>query len=283
MDDEVKERLVARFRVYLDSAEAVVATAAAEGSGATPDLFTLLAEVAALKSDVKLQSRQFKTALDELRALCDGRRGAAGGEAPEAAPVPGKAEEAGPDGGPAGDRAGDRAGDTTGVDTAEKQLVLELLELRDRMQAGHDQAARYRPARGGPGLGAGLGAGLGLGLGRGNTTAATRFVAAMAEGMAMNLERLDATLARRGVQPLPAVGERFDPHTMVAAEQARDPYRAEGDVVAELRKGFLYRGRLLRPAEVAVNRLAGRRDETSEEGRDAAYRARVFRRQWSQV
>ncbi len=70
---------------------------------------------------------------------------------------------------------------------------------------------------------------------------------------------------------------------MVAAEQARDPYRAEGDVVAELRKGFLYRGRLLRPAEVAVNRLAGSREERAGKEGDAAYRARVFRRQWSQV
>jgi len=249
VDEEVKERLVARFRAYLDSAEAAAATAGTEGSEAAPDLFTLLAEVAAVKNDVKLQSRQFKTALEELRALVEGLRGTAGraeDAKPEVAKA-GQAEHTGPQ----------------GLDKAEKALTLELLDLRDRIQAGHDQAARYRPGRGLTGGGA----------------APARFVAAMAEGMAMNLKRLDATLARRGIRPLAAVGEAFDPHTMHAVEQARDPYRAEGTVVAELRKGFLHCGTLLRPAEVVVNRIEGK----APEGRDQAYRDRIFWSQWSQV
>jgi molecular chaperone GrpE len=76
----------------------------------------------------------------------------------------------------------------------------------------------------------------------------------MADGLAMNLRRLDETLFRRGVRPLPVVGETFDPHTMHASELARDSSLAEGLVIEELRKGFLYQDKLLRAAEVVVNR-----------------------------
>ncbi len=87
---------------------------------------------------------------------------------------------------------------------AERDLLLELLDLRDRLQAGHDQARRYSPgwlAR----------------LGQADT-----FVTKMAEGMAMNLRRLDDTLERRGVRPLRVLGLRFDPQTMHAAEAGWD-------------------------------------------------------------
>jgi molecular chaperone GrpE len=76
----------------------------------------------------------------------------------------------------------------------------------------------------------------------------------MAEGLAMNLRRLDEILARRGVEPLPALGRAFDPHRMHAAELASDPQRRVGEVLAELRPGFLLDGELLRSAEVVVNR-----------------------------
>ncbi len=103
------------------------------------------------------------------------------------------------------------------------------------MQAGHDQCLRFRPGW----------------LGR---RRAAEFVASMAEGMAMNLRRLDETLSRRDVRPLPVLEQRFDPHSMHATELTADPKRAAGIVVAELRKGFLLNGQLLRAAEVAVNR-----------------------------
>jgi molecular chaperone GrpE len=106
------------------------------------------------------------------------------------------------------------------------------------LQAGREQAERFRPGW--------LGA-----------RSARAFVASMAEGLTMNLRRLDETLARRGVRPLPALGQPFDPHTMHAAELASDPQAPEGRVLRELRKGFLHDGGLLRSAEVVVNRPSG--------------------------
>ena len=216
MDEAAKEQLTARFRAYLDGA-AEPGTDTEDQS--VPDLFTLLAEVAALKNEVKLESRNVKSALDEFRGLYAALREANTRLADEQARCREQEQALG--------------------QQEKKELLLDLLGLRDRLQAGHDQAVRFRPPRFA-------------------VRSSVRFVASMAEGMAMNLRRLDEILARRGIRPLPALEKTFDPHTMHAAELAKDPDRAEGVVVGELRKGFLYNDSLLRSAEVVVNRVEGR-------------------------
>ncbi|NEX22419.1 nucleotide exchange factor GrpE [Thiorhodococcus mannitoliphagus] len=213
MDESVRDQLAARFRAYLD--EACEADTADADAASAPDLFTLLAELSALKNEVKLESRQVKTALDEFRGLFDMLR-----DQQE------RLDE---------ERARRRSAEHTADQHSQKELLLELLEVRDRLEAGHLQASRFRP---------------GL-LGR---RKAKPFVASMAEGMAMNLRRLDESLARRGVKPLTVVGRPFDPHSMHATGVAADPDIPAGQVVEELRKGFLHQDALLRPAEVIVNR-----------------------------
>jgi len=218
MDETTKDQLTTRFRTYLDGVEGASATDAGTEDESVPDLFTLLAEVAALKNEVKLESRNFKSALDEFRGLYAALREANTRLADEQARCREQAHLL--------------------EQQTQRELLLDLLDLRDRLQAGHDQAVRFRAGR--------------LG-GR----SAVRFVASMAEGIAMNLRRLDETLARRGVRPLAALGQPFDPHTMRAAELADDPTQAKGLVVGELRKGFHYQDQLLRSAEVVVNRPEG--------------------------
>jgi molecular chaperone GrpE len=214
MDEAVKDQLTARFRAYLDDA---VDLGSDTEAGSAPDLFTLFSEVAALKNEVKLESRNVKSALDEFRGLYATLREANTRLADEQARC--------------------REQEQTLGHQRQKELLLELLDLRDRMQAGHEQAVRFR-------------------AGRLTGRTSVRFIASMAEGMAMNLRRLDEFLVRRGVHPLSALGEKFDPHTMHAAELAKDPSSDEGLVVGELRKGFLYNDDLLRSAEVVVNRPA---------------------------
>ncbi len=218
MDEATKDQLTARFRAYLDSADGASATDAGAEDESVPDLFTLLAEVAALKNEVKLESRNLKSALEEFRGLYATLREANTRLADEQARSREQEQQLG--------------------QQAQKELLLDLLDLRDRLQAGHDQAVRFRP-------------------GRLSNRGAVRFVASMAEGMVMNLRRLDETLLRRGVRPLAALGQPFDPHTMHAAELANDPTQDKGLVVGELRKGFHHQDRLLRSAEVVVNRPEG--------------------------
>ncbi|MBK5938656.1 nucleotide exchange factor GrpE [Halochromatium roseum] len=222
MDTATKDRLAERFRLYLDQPPAATQANASlfgdaeENAPKAPDLFSLLAEVAALKNEVKLESRQFKMALDEFRGLF---------EALQSAQTRLEQEQQ------------RRREQERGARRREhKALLLELLELRDRLQAGQASTAGYKPK--------------GL-FGR---RRAREFAAAMAEGLAMNLRRLDETLARRGVRPLPALGKTFDPHRMHAAELAFDPEIPVGQVIAERRPGFLLEDELLRIAEVVVNR-----------------------------
>lgn len=213
MDEAAKERLVDRVRAYLDGAEPLGTEAQAQ---AMPDLFTLLAQVAALKTEVKVESRQVKAALDQFRDLFDLLRQAQQRLEEELARAQGREE--------------------LGRQAAERDLLLELLDLREGLQAGLDQGQGYRPnwlaRRGG----------------------AQAFVSGMAEGLGMNLRRLDEILQRRGVRPLLVVERPFDPQFMHAAEVVREVDRPDGQVVGELRKGFLQRDRLLRAAEVIVNK-----------------------------
>jgi molecular chaperone GrpE len=225
VDSATKDALAERFRAYLDRPPAAVGANAGSHGDAweptdlpedAPDLFSLLAEVAALKNEVKLESRQVKTALDEFRGLFETLQSANT-----------RLEQ---------EQQRRREQERVARARERKELLLELLELRDRLDAGHGSAAGYRPK--------------GL-FGRRQVRG---FAAAMAEGLAMNLRRLDETLARRGVRPLPALGQPFDPHRMHAAELAFDPKLPVGQVIAERRCGFLLDGELLRAAEVVVNR-----------------------------
>jgi molecular chaperone GrpE len=73
-------------------------------------------------------------------------------------------------------------------------------------------------------------------------------------GVQLTLEDLRGQLAQEGVQPIPAVGQRFDPaiHEAVATDGSG------GDAVVEvLETGYTLEGELLRPARVIVgNRIA---------------------------
>jgi len=210
MMDEQREQLLARFRAYLE--QDPIDTPQPEA----PDLHTLLAELAAIKNEVKLETRQVKTALDQFGEVFD-----ALGESSRSL----RAEL---------DRQRERA--AIERREAEQTLLLELLELHDRLCAGHEQAARYAPgwlARSGGAKG---------------------FVTGMAEGMAMNLRRLDELLLRRGIRTLEVLHRSFDPHTMHAVDTAQLSELPAGTVVREVRRGFLRDGRVLRAAEVIVNK-----------------------------
>jgi molecular chaperone GrpE len=213
-----QQALLARLASYLEQQDQADTAAPTAGVAEAPDLFTLLSELAALRNEVKIESRQVKAALDQFGELFDLLRDAHRRLQDDL------------------DRQRERAAAERRA--AEQELLLELLDLRDRLQAGQDQAARYRPGwlarRGG----------------------ADRFVAAMADGMSMNLDRLDALLAGRGVTLVEALGQAFDPHSMQAVDTARETDQPDGRVVAVARAGFRRDGRVLRPAEVIVNQLA---------------------------
>ncbi|MXW07625.1 MAG: nucleotide exchange factor GrpE, partial [Gammaproteobacteria bacterium] len=52
--------------------------------------------------------------------------------------------------------------------------------------------------------------------------------------------------------PVPAAGQQVDPATMEAVETVTDKAQPSGLVAAEIVKGYLYQGQILRPAQVKV-------------------------------
>jgi molecular chaperone GrpE len=77
-------------------------------------------------------------------------------------------------------------------------------------------------------------------------------VAGYRAGVELIQRQLLEMLRKRGVTPIEALGQDFDPHVHQAvATEASDAHR-EGEVVAELRRGYKIGDRLLRPAMVKV-------------------------------
>ncbi len=61
-------------------------------------------------------------------------------------------------------------------------------------------------------------------------------------------------LKRRGVRPIDALGTEFDPHLHQAVTSEPSPGHREGEVIEELRRGYVLGEKLLRPAMVKVAR-----------------------------
>ena len=77
-------------------------------------------------------------------------------------------------------------------------------------------------------------------------------LAAFHQGVQMIYQQMLDVLARRGLEPIEAIGHDFDPniHEAVAYEPA--PGRREGEIIGELRKGYRIGDRLVRPSMVRV-------------------------------
>lgn len=217
MDTETRERLLEQFRAALDT---LPNTPEADETGRCTDLYSLFAELVALKTEVRLESRQVKTALDEFRAVFETLQASQtqlGGEL---------------------DRA--RSAVPEQRRAALKPLLLELVELRDRFEAGLRVLNHYRPTRWVRWLG--------------RRRRERDLLQAVAQGQDISLRRLDQVLNAQQVVALDAAGKPLDPHTMRAAELDQRPDLANGIVTEELRRGYLWQGELLRLAEVKVNR-----------------------------
>jgi molecular chaperone GrpE len=213
LDDTEKLRLVGEFRAFLDQWE----NGAAEAE--LLDLRSLLAEMAALKNEVRLESRQFRSALEELKTHGEALRLQNERLTRDLDRVRGEAAHA--------------------QRQAERRLLLGIVDLRDRLQAGADAAAARRPsalARLVPGE--------------------TRFARAVSEGLTLTLQRLDQLLETHRVRPIEVLGKPLDPQIMRALGVEAAPDAPEGVVLREVRRGFHLGGDLLRAAEVIVNKKA---------------------------
>jgi molecular chaperone GrpE len=76
--------------------------------------------------------------------------------------------------------------------------------------------------------------------------------AALQAGIVMISQQLKSALAEAGLEEIDASGQAFDPNVHQAISQVETKEAAEGQVLRQVRKGYRFRNRLLRPAGVVV-------------------------------
>ena len=72
------------------------------------------------------------------------------------------------------------------------------------------------------------------------------------KGIELIHTKLNDVLRKRGVRPIETLGTDFDPNLHQAVIYEASPDHREGEVIGELRRGYLIGDKLLRPAMVKV-------------------------------
>ena len=214
MSDMQKNRLLEEFQAYLEQTD-LAHTLSAE----QPDLSTLLGEMAGLKSEVKAESRHFKTTLDTLSNSLTTLQTDNKALADELALQ--------------GERLQQMRNETLHA------VMLEAIDIYDRLSAGFEVLQNYQPVSS---------------LFSHSKKQDVRYIKSLKEGQSMTLNRFEQLLQRHNVQTIDCIGKLLDPCTMSAVEIDRNPKLENGIVIEELRKGFLFEGNVLRLAEVKVNK-----------------------------
>jgi molecular chaperone GrpE len=179
---------------------------------AAPDLFTLLDQLTALTREAQLQGRATNRLHADLTAAMERL-------AQSVTPADAVARRL-----------------TEARREARLEVIGEILEVRDRLTRGLDEAERRLAAL------RGLRARLGQ----------RPVLAALVEGTSLARERLDDALRRLDVHEIACHGEPFDPTRMRAVEVVEVPAAPPGTVVEVFRPGYTSNGRVLRFAEVKV-------------------------------
>lgn len=86
---------------------------------------------------------------------------------------------------------------------------------------------------------------------------AAAILTAWLDGQRLLRDRLLAILNEAGIQPVPTIGQPFDPYRHVAVSAVEDETLPDGHIVAEERRGYAAGDHVLRYAEVVVVRNRG--------------------------
>lgn len=82
--------------------------------------------------------------------------------------------------------------------------------------------------------------------------------ATLRDGLVRVRDQLLSSLARKGVEPMRLLGSPYDPHLAEAVATCQAVGELQDNEIAEvIRRGFLFEGEVLRPAQVSVARKQG--------------------------
>lgn len=89
------------------------------------------------------------------------------------------------------------------------------------------------------------------------------------DGIEMTEREMQRLMAKHGVTPIEAEGQKFDPHRHQAMFEVPDPSQPEGTVVQVVQAGFAIGERVLRPAMVGVAKGGPRTGKAAEPAPEA--------------
>lgn len=230
------EAALSTFRRWLLESEqwryALLAPQEAADAAADVDLHTLLAELIALKQEVRLEARGARSARQDLdQAIGQFHEG-----------IERVREQAQRVFDPLV-RERDRLRDDLAaqLDAQRRSWIEVLLDIREALCRG-EETSRQAAER----------------LGWRRWFLPQGLFDGLHEGYSLGLRRLDAVLEARGVRPIECLGKRVDPERMRVVDLIQRDDLPEGQVVEVVRAGYTCESKVIRYAEVrAVARRQG--------------------------
>lgn len=77
-------------------------------------------------------------------------------------------------------------------------------------------------------------------------------VETLRKGIEMIRQETVAVMGKHGLEPIDTQGKNFDPNYHQAVGTVKDETKADGTIAAELQRGYIARGRVIRPSMVQV-------------------------------
>lgn len=184
------------------------------------DLFTLFRELAELKNEVKLESRQIKNTLDDYKELIGLLK--SNNELLSQQLTQQNEQQA------------------KFRDQQRKEYALELIGFCDYLTFSLESMNHSRKTGW---------------LSKHSKSA--QFINQVLEGQGLLLTRFRALLKGMDVHPMHVIDKAFDPSTMCASQICTVENRPNAQVISELKTGYYIGSSVLRPADVVVNKLNG--------------------------
>jgi len=249
------EDLLSRFRQWLETARAEAELPEPPSLAETEEgdfgLYRLVEEFTALRHELKLQTRSarglqeqaeallppLQHAIDQFRAVAPREAQAAWSAGKPLAEALADLDEAVDRGRIATEHALERLaeGPAAASETTLDTLFARQSWLGRRLLRSYHEQART--------------------LVRDSETRENRaLLDSLREGYELVQSRLLRALKAERIERVDALGRLVDPERMIVVEVVDDPGRPPGQVVAEVRRGYTWQGRLLRPAEVRASR-----------------------------
>lgn len=253
--------LLARFSQWLDQTAAEAERAGRHGDGPSSlpshidirpfSLYQLVEEFTALRQEIKLQTKGFKSAQDQFEAASESLKQAMDRFD---SVKPDEEQAAWSRGKPLAEALADLdealRRTASVIDQARKAIVEESGKRMDEAlnaifarqpwlfrKTQRRYQAQVREAFRAHGL-----------------EVRQQFFETLVEGFSLIMKRLDRVMKSEQIQRIQAVGRPADPSMMNVVEAVEDPERAPGTVVEEVRRGYTWKGRVFRFAEVRAVR-----------------------------